>query len=97
MNTKVARLILGVFKNLKSLTFLLLFIIIGAMGFILVTPQVLKYIIDDYLILVKGKNLLIPALLYFIIMSFVGIFNFAERRSYHCFWSKNNSKRRNND
>ena len=75
INSKVVKLIINVFKNHKSLTCLLLFVIIGSISFSLATPQVLKYIIDDYLI-VKGKSLLLPALLYFSIIVFLGIFNF---------------------
>ena len=41
------------------------------------TPQVLKYIIDDYLI-VKEKSLLLPALLYFGTIVLLGIFNFGK-------------------
>lgn len=77
INSKVVKLIINVFKSHKSLTCLLLFIIIGAIGFSLATPQVLKYIIDDYLI-VKGKSLLLPALLYFSTIVFLGIFNFGK-------------------
>lgn len=78
MNTKVVGLILGVFKKFKLLTFLLVVVIIGTIGLSLVTPQVLKYIIDDYLTLGKGKDLLIPALIYFISIALVGVFNFAK-------------------
>ena len=78
MNTKVVGLILGVFKKFKLLTFLLVVVIIGTIGLSLVTPQVLKYIIDDYLTLGKGKDLLIPALIYFISIGLVGVFNFAK-------------------
>ncbi len=77
INSKVVKLIINVFKNHKSLTCLLLFVIIGSISFSLATPQVLKYIIDDYLI-VKGKSLLLPALLYFSIIVFLGIFNFGK-------------------
>lgn len=77
INSKVVKLIINVFKSHKSLTCLLLFVIIGAIGFSLATPQVLKYIIDDYLI-VKGKSLLLPALLYFSTIVFLGIFNFGK-------------------
>lgn len=77
INSKVVKLIINVFKSHKSLTGLLLFVIIGAIGFSLATPQVLKYIIDDYLI-VKGKSLLLPALLYFSTIVFLGIFNFGK-------------------
>lgn len=77
INSKVVKLIINVFKSHKPLTCLLLFVIIGAIGFSLATPQVLKYIIDDYLI-VKGKSLLLPALLYFSTIVFLGIFNFGK-------------------
>ncbi len=77
INSKVVKLIINVFKTHKSLTCLLLFVIIGSISFSLATPQVLKYIIDDYLI-VKGKSLLLPALLYFSIIVFLGIFNFGK-------------------
>ncbi|MCR1822835.1 MULTISPECIES: ABC transporter ATP-binding protein [Terrisporobacter] len=77
INSKVVKLIINVFKNHKSLTCLLLFVIIGSISFSLATPQVLKYIIDDYLI-VKGKSLLLPALLYFSTIVFLGIFNFGK-------------------
>lgn len=77
VNSKVVRLIINVFKEYKLLTFLLLFIIIGAIGFSLATPQVLKYIIDDYLT-VEGQGLLFPALLYFSTIVLLGVFNFGK-------------------
>ena len=77
INSKVVKLIISVFKEYKSLTFLLLFIIVGAIGFSLATPQVLKYMIDDYLT-VKGKSLLFPALLYFATIVLLGVFNFGK-------------------
>ena len=77
INSKVVKLIINVFKNHKPLTCLLLFVIIGSISFSLATPQVLKYIIDDYLI-VKGKSLLLPAILYFSTIVFLGIFNFGK-------------------
>lgn len=76
-NSKVEKLIINVFKEYKLLTFLLFFIIIGTIGFSLATPQVLKYIIDDYLT-VGGKSLLFPALLYFATIVLLGIFNFGK-------------------
>lgn len=76
-NSKVVKLIINVFKQYKLLTFLLFFIIIGTIGFSLATPQVLKYIIDDYLT-VGGKSLLFPSLLYFTTIVFLGIFNFGK-------------------
>lgn len=77
MNSKVVKIIINVFKKYKSLTFLLLIIIIGAIGFSLATPQILKYIIDDYLT-VGGKNLLLPAFLYFASIGLLGVFNFGK-------------------
>lgn len=77
IESEVVNLIISVFKEYKKLTFLLLFIIIGAIGFSLATPQVLKYIIDDYLT-VGGKSLLFPALLYFATIVLLGIFNFGK-------------------
>ncbi|MCC3866734.1 ABC transporter ATP-binding protein [Terrisporobacter mayombei] len=77
INSKVVKLIINVFKEYKPLTFLLLFIIIGTIGFSLATPQVLKYIIDDYLT-VGGKSLLFPSLLYFATIVLLGIFNFGK-------------------
>ncbi|MEW9080675.1 ABC transporter ATP-binding protein [Terrisporobacter glycolicus] len=77
INSKVVKLIINVFKEYKLLTFLLFFIIIGAIGFSLATPQVLKYVIDDYLT-VGGKNLLFPSLLYFATIVLLGIFNFGK-------------------
>ncbi|WP_343348859.1 ABC transporter ATP-binding protein [Terrisporobacter petrolearius] len=76
-NSKVVKLIINVFKEYKLLTFLLIFIIIGTIGFSLATPQVLKYIIDDYLT-VGGKSLLFPSLLYFATIVLLGIFNFGK-------------------
>lgn len=76
-NSKVVKLIINVFKEYKLLTFLLFFIIIGTIGFSLATPQVLKYIIDDYLT-VGGKSLLFPSLLYFATIVLLGIFNFGK-------------------
>lgn len=77
INSKVVKLIINVFKEYKLLTFLLFFIIIGAIGFSLATPQVLKYVIDDYLT-VGGKNLLFPSLLYFATIVLLGTFNFGK-------------------
>lgn len=76
-NSVVVKLIIKVFKEYKLLTFLLFFIIIGTIGFSLATPQVLKYIIDDYLT-VGGKSLLFPSLLYFATIVLLGIFNFGK-------------------
>ncbi|WP_419727614.1 ABC transporter ATP-binding protein [Terrisporobacter petrolearius] len=76
-NSKVVKLIINVFKEYKLLTFLLFFIIIGTISFSLATPQVLKYIIDDYLT-VGGKSLLFPSLLYFATIVLLGIFNFGK-------------------
>jgi len=76
-NSKVVILIINVFKEYKLLTFLLFFIIIGTISFSLATPQVLKYIIDDYLT-VGGKSLLFPSLLYFATIVLLGIFNFGK-------------------
>ena len=78
MNSKVVKIIINVFKKYKLLTFLLIIIILGAIGFSLSTPQILKYIIDDYLAINKGKSLLLPALLYFSSIALLGIFNFAK-------------------
>ena len=78
MNSKVVKIIINVFKKYKLLTFLLIIIILGAIGFSLSTPQILKYIIDDYLTVNKGKSLLLPALLYFSSIALLGIFNFAK-------------------
>ncbi len=77
INSHVVNIIINVFKKYKYLTFLLLFIIIGVIGFSLATPQVLKYIIDDYLT-VGGKKLLFPALLYFSTIVLLGVFNFGK-------------------
>ena len=77
INSKVVKLIINVFKEYKLLTSLLIFIIIGTIGFSLATPQVLKYIIDDYLT-VGGKSLLFPSLLYFATIVLLGIFNFGK-------------------
>ena len=77
IESKVVNLIINIFKEYKMLTLLLLLIIIGAIGFSLATPQVLKYIIDDYLT-VGGKSLLLPSLLYFATIVFLGIFNFGK-------------------
>lgn len=77
INSKVVKLIINVFKEYKLLTSLLIFIIIGTIGFSLATPQVLKYIIDDYLT-VGGRNLLFPSLLYFATIVLLGIFNFGK-------------------
>lgn len=78
INSKVIKIIINIFKNNKSLTILLLFIIIGAIGFSLLTPQILKYIIDDYLSSNKRESLVLPAVLYFISIALLGIFNFGK-------------------
>lgn len=78
INSKVIKIIINIFKNNKSLTILLLFIIIGAIGFSLLTPQILKYIIDDYLSSNKRESLVLPAILYFISIALLGIFNFGK-------------------
>lgn len=78
INSKVIKIIINIFKNNKSLTILLLFIIIGAIGFSLLTPQILKYIIDDYLSSNKRESLVFPAVLYFISIALLGIFNFGK-------------------
>lgn len=77
IESKVVKLIINIFREYKMLTLLLLLIIIGAIGFSLATPQVLKYIIDDYLT-VGGRSLLLPSLLYFSTIVFLGIFNFGK-------------------
>lgn len=77
INNKVVKIIIDVFKKYKSLTFALFIIIVGAIVFSLATPQVLKYIIDDYFI-VGRKDLIFPACLYFSSIIFLGIFNFAK-------------------
>ena len=78
MNSKVVKLITDVFKKMKLLTFLLVIVIIGTISLSLVIPQVLKYIIDDYLVVGKNKDLLIPAFIYFTSIALVGVFNFAK-------------------
>lgn len=78
INSKVVKLIINIFKEYKSLTFLLLFIIIGTIGFSLATPQVLKYIIDDYLTNNSLGSLTFPALLYFSTIALLGLFNFGK-------------------
>ncbi len=77
INSKVVNIIVDVFKKYKSLTFFLFLTIMGAIGFTLMTPQILRYIIDQYLIVGK-KNLEFPAFLYFSSIVFLGIFNFAK-------------------
>ena len=77
INSKVVKIIIDIFIKNKNLTVLLFIVIIGAIGFSLATPQILKYIIDDYLIK-KEKSLLFPALLYFFSILLLGIFNFGK-------------------
>ena len=50
INSKVVKIIIDIFIKNKSLTVLLFIVIIGTIIFSLATPQILKYIIDDYLI-----------------------------------------------
>ena len=50
INSKVVKIIIDIFIKNKNLTVLLFIVIIGTIRFSLVTPQILKYIIDDYLI-----------------------------------------------
>ena len=50
INSKVVKIIIDIFIKNKNLTVLLFIVIIGTIIFILATPQILKYIIDDYLI-----------------------------------------------
>lgn len=77
INSKVVNIIMNVFKKYKSLSFFLFFIIIAVIIFSLATPQILKYIIDDYFSVGK-KNLIFPAFLYFGSVVLLGIFNFAK-------------------
>ena len=78
MNSKIIKIIFNVFNKFKSLTFLLIITIVGAIGMSLITPQILRYIIDDYLTIGRGDEILIPALLYFGSIVFAGVFNFAK-------------------
>ena len=50
INSKVVKIIIDIFIKNKNLTALLFIVIIGTIIFSLATPQILKYIIDDYLI-----------------------------------------------
>ena len=50
INSKVVKIIIDIFIKNKNLTVLLFIVIIGTIIFSLATPQILKYIIDDYLI-----------------------------------------------
>lgn len=49
INSKVVKIIIDIFIKNKNLTALLFIVIIGTIIFSLATPQILKYIIDDYL------------------------------------------------
>lgn len=75
MKSKVVSLIKSIFKENKYLTISLFLVIIGAIVFSLSTPQILKYIVDNYLTK-KESNLLFPALLYFSSILLTGVFNF---------------------
>ena len=50
INSKVVKIIIDIFIKNKNLTVLLFIVIICTIIFSLATPQILKYIIDDYLI-----------------------------------------------
>ncbi len=50
INSKVVKIIIDIFIKNKNLTVLLFIVMIGTIIFSLATPQILKYIIDDYLI-----------------------------------------------
>ena len=50
INSKVVKIIIDIFIKNKNLIVLLFIVIIGTIIFSLTTPQILKYIIDDYLI-----------------------------------------------
>ena len=50
INSKVVKIIIDIFIKNKNLTVLLFIVIIGTIIFSLATPQILEYIIDDYLI-----------------------------------------------
>ena len=76
MNSKVVKIIINIFGKNKKLTLLLIFTIIGGVICGIATPWVLKYIIDDYLINKSHKSLVMPALLYFSTILFLGFFNF---------------------
>lgn len=75
MKSKVVSLIKSIFKENKYLTISLFLVIIGAIVFSLSTPQILKYIVDNYLTK-KESDLLFPALLYFSSILLTGVFNF---------------------
>ena len=75
VNSKVLKIIINIFKKFKLLTTLLIISIICTILLSLLTPQVLKYIIDDYLILGKSNLLYIPALIYFFTLVLAGMFN----------------------
>ena len=50
INSKVVKIIIDIFIKNKNLTVLLFIVMISTIRFSLATPQILKYIIDDYLI-----------------------------------------------
>ena len=50
INSKVVKIIIDIFIKNQNLTALLFIVISGTRIFSLATPQILKYIIDDYLI-----------------------------------------------
>mgnify|MGYP004552335915 FL=1 len=50
INIKVVKIIIDIFIKSKNLIVLLFIVIIGTIILSLATPQILKYIIDDYLI-----------------------------------------------
>lgn len=74
----VKNIISDTIKSRKGLLFLLLFTVVCVVSFSLVPPQILKKIVDEYLVTKNGKNLLQPALFYFLALVFIGISDFAK-------------------
>ncbi|MDF2700060.1 MAG: transporter permease [Haloplasmataceae bacterium] len=75
-NNLVLKSILKVIRKNIMFTSLLLIGIIGVVLTSLIPPQIIKIVIDEHLIPKKYENLLILAIVYFIAVLFIGVFDF---------------------
>ncbi|QSX06773.1 ABC transporter ATP-binding protein [Sedimentibacter sp. zth1] len=74
----VSKIITGFLKTHIFITISLVIIIIGVVIISLVPPQILKIIIDNYLLVGKTKGLATIGLIYFLTLLIIGLLDFAK-------------------